>query len=101
MRLFWRSAAGRLGVAANLVVAVFILVSAALPFTHHNLDCHLKSLTHCRACTVAAGAKAPHAHDAPVQIRLNDAGAVVVRPSTASESLSIADSSGRAPPAIG
>jgi hypothetical protein len=101
MRLFSRCETGRLGFAAKLVVSVFILVSAVMPFTHHSIDCHLKSLTHCRACTVAAGAKAPHAQSAPAPVSLTDAGAVIVPLSNPPELLSLCQSSDRAPPAIG
>jgi hypothetical protein len=101
MRLSWEFSGKRMGFAANLVVSVFLFVSAVMPYLHHSFDCHVKSLTHCRACTVASGAKAPHAQILPAAVSLNDAGAVVASSSVPPEFLSLCQSSDRAPPAIG
>ncbi|HEY7496861.1 MAG TPA: hypothetical protein VH740_00025 [Vicinamibacterales bacterium] len=101
MRLFARFTGGRLRSAANLVVAIFLLASAVMPFTHHSVECHGKSLAHCTACTVGSSANAPHVPAAPLEVGLVDAGEVDAPACRAPEFPSLGQSSGRAPPVLG
>src|SRR5262245_11330295 len=100
MRLLRGASGRRASFAATFLVSVFVFVSAAMPATHHGIECHLKSFSHCTACIATFGAKAPHAHPAPAEVRLNDAGAVVAPPAAAADYVSLCQSSDRAPPAI-
>ena len=98
MRLSRGLGGRRLGMAATIIAAAFILASAALPFAHHSVECHLKSLTHCAACTVAASAKLSHNQADLVPLPRHDAGpALAVAPVTP-ESPSLCQTSDRAPP---
>jgi hypothetical protein len=92
---------GRLGFAGQLVIAAFILALAAAPFGHHDVACHLKSTTHCTACTV--GSAAEPATDPAVVARwcLHDAGAALVLSTETPASPPLRRTSNRAPPAIG
>jgi hypothetical protein len=101
MRLFRGIRGRRLGNAANLVVAAYILASAAMPFAHHSLDCHLKSRTHCTACAVGSSANAAHDQVALADVRLNDAGLAIAPSCVTPEYPSLRLDSDRAPPAIG
>src|SRR5262245_59598252 len=88
----------RLGRAAKLIVAAFILASAAMPFGHHSLECHLKSLTHCAPCTVGAGARLAADQAALVPIPRQDVGPAVAHAPFTPESPSLRQTSDRAPP---
>ena len=101
MSLIRACAGGRLRTAANLVAALFIFATAALPLTHHSFDCHRKSVAHCTACTVGSGAKAPHSQPVAVDVGLTDAGGVVSSTFAAPDFLSLCRSADRAPPALG
>ena len=46
-----------------LVVGLYAFVLAVTPLLHHDLDCHLKSRSHCNACT--ANPLAPGAEPGP------------------------------------
>ena len=89
----------RLGLRLKVVLAVYVLAAALLPFGHHDLACHLKSTTHCATCTVGSSAEA--AADPAVLARfwLHDAGATVPDPVGAPHSAILRLTSGRAPPA--
>ena len=91
----------RLSLAVNLVAAAFILASAAMPFAHHSVECHLKSLTHCTACTAGAGARVAHDHGALGPMPRHDAGPALLPPPPAPESPSLRPTSDRAPPVNG
>jgi hypothetical protein len=84
----------------KVVLALYVLAAALLPFGHHDLACHLKSTTHCATCTVGSSAEA--AADPAVLARfwLLDAGATVFDPVDQPQSAVTHPSSGRAPPAI-
>jgi hypothetical protein len=91
----------RLGIAATLIAAAFVLASSALPFAHHSVECHLKSLTHCAACTVAASAKLAHDQAALMPLPRHDAGPAFALAPATPQSPSLRQTSDRAPPFAG
>lgn len=82
----------------NAVAVAFILASAAMPFGHHSLECHLKSLTHCASCTVGAGARLATDQGALVPMPRQDAGPALSPSPSAPASPSLCQTSDRAPP---
>jgi hypothetical protein len=91
---------GSLGLRLKVVLALYVLAAALMPFGPHDLACHLKSTTHCITCTVGSSAEA--AVDPAVLARfwLLDLG---VTPSDPLQSPDVPDASitpGRAPPTI-
>jgi hypothetical protein len=101
MRLFRLFRGRRLRLAVNVVAAAFVLASAAMPFGHHSLECHLKSLTHCASCTVGAGARLAHDQGALVPTARQDVGPALAPTPAAPESPSLGQTSDRAPPVNG
>ena|SRR6476646_7543174 len=89
---------GPVGLRLKVVLALYVLAAALLPFGHHDLVCHIKSTTHCTTCVVGSSAEA--AADPAVLARfwLLDAGIPVDDRVDAPHSTSIRPSSGRAPP---
>jgi hypothetical protein len=85
----------------KVVLALYVLSAALMPFAHHDLACHLKSSTHCSTCTVGSSAEA--AADPTVLARFwpLDAGAAVSNPASRPGSATLRPTSGRAPPTIG
>jgi hypothetical protein len=90
----------RPGLGLKMVLALYILAAALVPFAHHDFVCHLKSTTHCTTCIVGSSAEA--AADPAVLARfwLNDAGATVFDPVTQPDSAARRSTPGRAPPAV-
>src|SRR5688572_21551294 len=101
MGLFRRLGGRRLSAVTNIIVAAFILASAAMPFAHHSIECHLKSLTHCAACTVGPGARLSHDQAALVPAPRHDAGAAIAPSLLTHESPAPHQTSDRAPPFAG
>jgi hypothetical protein len=62
----------------KVVLALYVLAAALLPFGHHDLACHIKSTTHCATCVV--GSSAEVAADPAVLARfwLLDAGKTIL-----------------------
>ena len=91
---------GSLGLPFKVVLALYMLAAALMPFGHHDLACHLKSTTHCTTCTVGSSAEA--AADPAVLARfwLLDAGAAVCDPVGAARVSPCRAPSGRAPPSF-
>jgi hypothetical protein len=89
---------GPVGLQLKVVLALYLLAAALLPFGHHDLVCHLKSTTHCTTCTVGSSAEA--AADPAVLARfwLLDAGVAVFDPVDVAHSTTVRPASGRAPP---
>ena len=89
---------GSVGLRLKVVLALYMLAAALLPFGHHDLACHIKSTTHCTTCAVGSSAEA--AADPAVLARswLFDAGSAVVDCVDALHSASLRPASGRAPP---
>ena len=86
------------GLRLKVVLALYMLAAALLPFGHHDLACHIKSTTHCTTCAVGSSAEA--AADPAILARswLFDAGSPVVDCVGALHSASLLPASGRAPP---
>ena len=91
---------GSQGLRFKVVLALYLLAAALMPFGHHDLVCHLKSSTHCTTCTVGSSGEA--AADPAVLARfwLIDAGATVCEQSDAPLSSTGRSASGRAPPSF-
>jgi hypothetical protein len=89
----------RLGLRLKVVLALYVLAAALLPFTHHDLACHLKSTTHCTTCIVGSSAEVTAAPAVPGRLWLADAGAAIADPITEPRSATVRPTSGRAPPA--
>ena len=100
MTVSLRPPVGRLGFAGQLVIAAFILALAAAPFGHHDVVCHLKSTTHCTACTVGSAAEPVADQGVVTRLRLHDAGAALGLSAEAPASPALRHTSNRAPPAI-
>ena len=88
------------GLKLKVVLALYVLAAALLPFGHHDLVCHIKSTTHCTTCTVGSSAEA--AADPAVLARfwLLDVGEALCEPQTQLPSALILPASGRAPPSV-
>jgi hypothetical protein len=77
----------------------YLVALAVAPLLHHDLECHVKSPTHCNAC-MASPPGLRSATGAPVDaIHLHDAGTVEVVSPTALVSAFAVDTPGRSPPA--
>ena len=84
----------------KLVLALYVLAAALMPFGHHDLLCHLKSTTHCTTCTVGSSAEVTADPAALGRFSLFDAGAAPCdspRPSNFAPNFT---TSGRAPPSV-
>jgi hypothetical protein len=91
----------RLGLAATLIAATFILASAAMPFGHHSVECHLTSPTHCTSCTIGAGGRVAQNPSALVALPWRDAGPALAAVASAPQSPAFLQISDRAPPVNG
>jgi hypothetical protein len=89
----------RPGLGLKVVLALYVLAAALMPFAHHDLVCHLKSTTHCTTCMVGSSAEAAADPAVLARFRLNDAGATVSDPVTEPDSAARCSTPGRAPPA--
>ena len=89
-----------LGLRLKVVLALYVLAAALMPFGHHDLVCHLKSTTHCTTCSVGSSAEA--AADPAVLARfwLLDVGAAISAPVDSPHAATLRPSSGRAPPSF-
>jgi hypothetical protein len=83
----------------RLGLGFYLLFLAVSPLLHHDLECHLKTPSHCGACMAsppglgaAAGAPLDATH-------LQDAGSVKVERALAPEPTFAVDAPGRSPPA--
>ena len=70
----------RLGLRLKVVLALYVLAAALLPFAHHDLACHLKSTTHCTTCIVGSSAEVTAAPAVLGRLWLADAGAAIADP---------------------
>ena len=95
-----QSPRGSLGLRLKVVLALYVLAAALLPFGHHDLACHIKSTTHCATCVVGSSAEA--AADPAVLARfwLLDAGKTLLESVDLAQSAVTLPESGRAPPSI-
>ena len=91
---------GSQGLRLKVVLALYLLAAALMPFGHHDLVCHLKSNTHCTTCTVGSSGEAAADPAVPARFWLIDAGATVCEPSNAAILSTGRSASGRAPPSF-
>src|SRR5262245_63693094 len=89
---------GSLDLRLKVVLALYILAAALLPFGHHDLACHIKSTTHCTTCAVGSSAEAAADPGVLARFWLLDVGVAVVEPVSTPHSASVRPASGRAPP---
>ena len=89
---------GSVGLRLKVVLALYMLAAALLPFGHHDLACHIKSTTHCTTCAVGSSAEAAADPGVLARFSLLDAGVAVDARVDAPHSASIRPASGRAPP---
>jgi len=81
------------------ILGVYALLLAANPLLHHDVACHLKSPTHCVACTSSPSASRIEA-DAPLSaLMLPEAGRVAGAERLAADTAATFETTGRSPPA--
>jgi hypothetical protein len=81
------------------ILGVYAPLLAANPLLHHDVACHLKSPTHCVACTSSPSASRIEA-DAPLSaLMLPEVGRVTSTERPAPDPAEIFDTTGRSPPA--
>jgi hypothetical protein len=81
-----------------LALALFALVEGVSPLLHHDLDCHLKTPTHCGACTQGPGASRLEASVSLERPLLAELGRIELGPITMSAPGATQERTGRAPP---
>ena len=86
----------RLHVVVGVVIYALFLVTA--PFEHHDLQCELKTPTHCTACTSSVVGADPHTPVAVAGSDLTDAGGALAADTVRTGFLLAVRSSGRSPP---
>ena len=89
----------RLTRALNVVVALYVLALAAMPFAHHDLACHLKSNTHCTICHVGTSADTAGTDPVVAAATLADAGRADEPSCHVVSAPALLRSAGRSPPA--
>ncbi len=91
---------GSLGLWFRVVLTLYVLAAALMPFAHHDLVCHLKSTTHCTTCTVGSSAETAADPAVPASFSFVDAGATAGGPVDSPCSAARRPASGRAPPSF-
>jgi hypothetical protein len=90
--------AGRSSAVSKAISCLYALFLLAVPFTHHDLACHLKTPFHCTACMSSPPGSSPEAPAAAAAVQLFDAGSAVSCPPLADGALLVVPSIGRSPP---
>ena len=85
---------------AVLGVAIYAVFLVTAPFEHHDLLCHLKTPTHCTACTSSVVGSDPNSPVVVGAFDLPDAGGTLSTDVVATGFLLAVRSTGRSPPAI-
>jgi hypothetical protein len=80
-------------------VALYALFLVTAPFEHHDLVCHLKTPTHCTACTSSLLGSDPHTPGAVGAADLAYAGGAFALDVVVDGCLLTVRSTGRSPPA--
>ncbi len=91
----------RCGALAKLLLAAYVMTTALLSFSHHDLICHLKSSTHCTTCLATSSGEAVANAAGVDHAVLRDAGRAAIIIVTPAHSAPIGASSGRSPPSLG
>jgi hypothetical protein len=86
----------RLARAGVVLYALFLLL---IPFTHHDLVCHLKTPQHCAACTSTVVGSDPARPAVPGAFNLAEAGCALAFQPIAESALLSLRTAGRSPPA--
>jgi hypothetical protein len=95
----WRSVRRAWRPWAVVALAVYAILLMANPLLHHDVACHVKSPTHCVACTSSPSAGRVEAA-VPIAARpLPAAGHVERLVCSADDSAAILETTGRSPPA--
>jgi hypothetical protein len=88
----------RCGLFPKALLAAYALAVALLPYSHHDLACHLKSSTHCVSCLASSSGEVA-SDAAPIdRSALTDAGSAIVAAVSFAHSRPSGTSSGRSPP---
>ena len=81
-------------------VAIYAVFLVTAPFEHHDLLCHLKTPTHCTACTSSLVSADPHTPVVAGASDLADVGGAFAAAVAASGFLLTVRSTGRSPPVV-
>jgi hypothetical protein len=84
---------------AFLGLAIYAVFLVTAPFEHHDLLCHLKTPTHCTACTSSVVGSGPNLPVVAGAFDLPDAGGTQTPDVVATGFLLAVHSTGRSPPA--
>ena len=84
---------------AAFSAGLYVLFLLVVPFSHHDLACHLKTPQHCTACTSTTVAAGPYVASIPEFSSLVDAGQPAVFEVEERSAMLAARASGRSPPA--
>ena len=88
------------GLYRKVLLAAYVLAVALLPYSHHDLACHLKSSTHCVSCLASSSGEVA-SQPAPIdRSALTDAGRATIAAAPFVHSRPSGTSSGRSPPAF-
>jgi len=92
------SVGSRLRRLALQVAVLHVLVASLAPLFHHDLDCHLKTPTHCNACVQTPLGSRTEAGFTLERPRLTDLGHVLGPATAVPTTKPLLPHSGRAPP---
>ena len=90
----------RLALMLRVVIAMYVLAVALMPFAHHDVVCHVTSPSHCTTCVVGYSSDVAPEPDVLAAAGLHDAGAAMLDADIRLDAEPICAHSGRAPPAI-
>ena len=82
-----------------LSFALYATVLVLAPFTHHDMECHIKNPQHCTACSSAQASIDPATIPGPAVAPLVEFGWAVLSYCPAENVLLVSDLTGRSPPA--
>jgi hypothetical protein len=89
----------RAGWAVWVGLGCYLLALSVAPLLHHDLECHVKSPTHCSACMASPPGLCSAAGASLDATRFHDAGRVEAAGAAAPASSFAVDTPGRSPPA--
>jgi hypothetical protein len=79
--------------------ALYAIVLVLAPFTHHDIECHLKNPQHCTACSSTQASVDPATIPGPIVAPLVELGWAVLSYRQAENVVLAAGLTGRSPPA--
>ena len=83
-----------------MVLALFAVFLVTAQLEHHDLECHLKTPTHCTGCASSPVGSDPYALASVVPVVLTDAGRATCDTTPLSGAVLPARLSGRSPPLV-